>query len=173
MKKIKKFKSKFKEKILPKAPAYWIDPIGHILPIFNDEKHIDQILKNPKAFGMSIEEIQNIYNAENETLGSEGKAREKIIKNLIQNGWIRIRYYDRQDTYTINLFRMHKRAKNFLYKWALFMQDLGKKYSEVKIDLPNQVLRYSVNDIANDILFNESIKYNLIVIKSVFDFPDR
>jgi len=155
---------------IPKAPAYWISPIGKILPIYDDDRHIDQIIKNPKAFGLTIECIQKIYDDENETLGIEGKARERIIKELILKGWIRIRRYMRQDMFSVNISRLTKRTKNYLYKWAKAMEDLGLKHSQVKLDLPNKVVSYSVSDITKDVLFNESIeddKYELEVVDSV------
>jgi hypothetical protein len=151
---MKMYKRLFEEKI-PKAPAYWIDPTGSVLPIFNDDRHINQILKRPEAFGLDLDEIQQLYSLENEEIGSEGKAREKIIKELIQRGWIRIRHYIKQDMFTVNIFRLHKKAKDILYRWALAMKDNGLKYSQVKIDLPNQVLSYSIDDISKDVLFAE------------------
>lgn len=167
------YKRRFKEDSIPKAPAYWIDPLGRILPIFNDAKHIDQIMLKPKAFGLDIDEIKTIYDAEGESLGSEGKAREKIIKELIQQGWIRIRHYDRQDIFTVNVFRLNKKNKDYLYQWAKAMENNGMKYSQVKLDLPNQVLNYSISDIAKDVLFNECKNSKpLIAVESVDDLPD-
>lgn len=156
---------------IPKAPAYWISPVGKILPIYEDN-HIAQVINNPNAFGMTLGEIQKMYDEENEQLGSEGKARERIIKLLILQGWIRIRRYMRQDMFSVNIGRLTKRTKNYLYKWAMAMKDLGLKYSQVKLDLPNKVISYSVSDITQDVLFNESIendKYELTVVDSVED----
>jgi len=167
---LEKYKRIFKENI-PKAPAYWISPVGKILPIMDDEKHIDQIIKNPKAFYLTIEEIQKIYDKHHEELGSEGKAREEIIKNLIFDGWVRIRHYTKQDMFTVNLNRLNKKNKNYLYQWAKDMEKQGLKYSQVNIDLPNQVMSYSMDDIAKDVLFNESMDSGdiLQVVESVFE----
>jgi len=154
---------------IPKAPAYWISPIGKILPIYDADRHINQIIKNPKAFGLTIEKIQKMYDDENETLGTEGNAREMIIKALVLKGWIRIRRYMRQDMFSVNISKLTKRTKNYLYKWAKAMEDLGLKYSQVKLDLPNKVVSYSINDITKDVLFNESVEYELEVVDSVED----
>lgn len=167
---IERYNRKFQESI-PKAPAYWINPYGKILPIFDDQKHIDQIIKNPEFFSFTLEHLQKIYNSENEVLGSEGKAREKIILNLISRNWIRIRYYDRNDSYTVNVNRLTKNTKNYLYKWAKGMEENGHKYSDVKIDMPNKILNFTIKDIVNDILFNENIEKNLQIILNVKDFP--
>jgi len=167
---LKRYKT-LKESV-PKAPAYWINPIGKILPIKDSDRHIDMIIKNPKAFGFTLEKIQKMYDDENEVLGTEGTARERIIKELILKGWIRIRRYMRQDMFSVNISRLTKRTKNYLYKWAKAMEGLGLKYSQVKLDLPNKVVSYSVDDITKDVLFNESVeddKYELEVVESVED----
>lgn len=168
------YKRRFSENKIPKAPAYWIDPIGRILPIFDDDKHINMIMGKPKAFGLNIDEIKMIYDAEGESLASEGRAREKIIKSLIKDGWIRIRHYTRQDMYTINVFRLHKNNKDHLYQWAKAMEEIGMKYSQIKLDMPNQVLHYSVGDLAKDVLFSKFKESKpLVVVNSVHDLPGR
>lgn len=170
---MKKYTYLLLEDSIPKAPAYWIDPIGHILPIFDDEKHIGMILKKPSAFGLDINEIKMLYDAESEQLGDEGRAREKIIKELLQRGWIRIRHYPRQDMFTVNVFQLKKKAKDNLYRWSKAMNELGRKYSQVKIDTPTGVIHSSVGDIANDALFTESKNSKpLIVIKDINDLPE-
>ena len=155
---------------IPKAPAYWISPTGKILPVYEDN-HIAQVIKNPKAFNMTIEEIEEIYDKENETMGSEGKARKKIILNLIRRGWIRIRRYHRPDMFSVNVPGLNKKVKNYLYQWSQAMKDLGLKYTPVKIDMPDKVLHYSIDEISNDVLFQESVldKYDLVVVESVED----
>jgi len=171
---MKKYTYLLLEDKIPKAPAYWIDPIGHILPIFDDEKHIGMILKKPGAFGLDIKEIEMLYNAENEKLGDEGRAREKIIKELLQRGWIRIRYYARQDMFSVNVNRLSKKQKDSLYRWSRAMNELGHKYSQVKIDLPSEVIHSSVNDIASDSLFRECVDSKpLKVINDIKDLPDK
>ena len=171
---MKKYNYLLLEDKIPKAPAYWIDPIGHIIPIFDDEKHIGMILKKPSAFGLNIKEIEMLYNAENEKLGDEGKAREKIIKELIQRGWIRIRHYIRQDMFSVNVFRLAKKQKDSLYRWSKAMSELGLKYSQVKIDLPSGVIHSSISDIASDALFNECVDSKpLKVIENIKDLPDK
>jgi hypothetical protein len=165
-----RYKRKFYESI-PKAPAYWINPSGHILPIFDDEKHIDQIIAKPEAFGFDIDEIKMLYDAEGEIIGSEGKAREKIIKELLRKGWIRIRYFSRQDYFTLNVNRLNTKEKNYIYEWAKSMEENNLTHSQVKIDLPNKVLVYSIKQLIQDVLFNENCEFHLIVVKDVFDLP--
>jgi len=167
------FRNDLQEKLIPKAPAYWISPIGRVLPLKGSEdKHIHEIIKNPKAFGLTIEQIQTFYDEEGEVLGDEGKAREKLIKSLVMDGWIRIRLYIRNDTYTVNINNLNNRNKNFIYNWAKSMAEQGKRHSSVKIDMPSRVIHTSINDIVNESLLNESNKKNrLKVIENVMNFP--
>ena len=78
----------------PKASAYWISPNGRIVSV--DTKHINMIIDNPDAFGLTSTEVEAMYTQENEKMGIEGIAREKIIMDLVRKGWIRLRKYLRQ-----------------------------------------------------------------------------
>jgi len=164
-----------KESIIPLAYAYWISPIGKILPItdkFGQGKHIDSIIENPKAFGLTVDEVQAMYDVEGETMGIEGRAREKLIKQLINQGWIRIRRYLKPEMWTININRITPKIKKILYSFAKTMVDQHKiKYDDVKIDMINKVIRTSFNDIVNESLLNENIDdgFELIVCKTVDD----
>ncbi len=138
---------------MPVADAYWINPAGKILPV--DTNHIDKVIKNPDQYGLTEKEIEALYRSENETMGSEGKAREKIILSLIGKGWIRLRNYKRNGMWTANVPRLNKQSKDFLYQWAKTIVGLqpNVKYDIVKIDSPHQQLSASIQDIADDYLY--------------------
>jgi len=155
-----RYKRKFTESI-PKAPAYWISPAGKILPIMNEDNHIAQVIKKPKAFGFTIEEIQKMYDEEGEQPGIEGRARERIIKQIILNGWIRIRRYMREDTFSINMNGVNSRNIDLLFQWASAMCDHGLQYSQVRLDLPGEVIDCSVGDIAGGRFLPENNQQNL------------
>ena len=76
---------------ISKDTAFWVKG-NKIIELFV-ENHIGYIIKNPKLFGLTKEEIVNTYKSFNEPLGLEGDAREEIIKGIAKDGWIRIRYY--------------------------------------------------------------------------------
>lgn len=166
---MKRYKKKILRESIPKAPAYWISSTGKILPIY-EENHIAQVIKNPKAFNMTTDEIEEIYNEENEKMGSEGKARERIILSLVRRGWIRIRRYNRPDMFSVNISRLNRKTKDYLYKWAKAMKEIGLRYTTVKLDTPGKVIHSSIEDISNDALFQEaSSKNELIVVDCVYD----
>ena len=55
--------------------------------------HINVVITNPERFGMTREQIGEVYQRYGEPLGLEGRAREEIVRALISIGWIRIRDY--------------------------------------------------------------------------------
>jgi DNA-binding transcriptional regulator GbsR (MarR family) len=77
-----------------KNKAYWISPKGEIIPVEGANKHIDIICDQPELFGL------------------------KIMKELFEKGWIRVRYVKRSDVFTVesNIFSEKKMIN--IIKWA-------------------------------------------------------
>jgi hypothetical protein len=122
-----------KDSIAPEA--FWISPSGEILDV--PITHIRLVIDIPARFGMTSEEIENAYTDENEELGTEGIAREKIIINLIGKGWIRIRYYPRRTGWTVNVHSMDGHTQDILREWSGRVIASGRSgYDEVIIDTP-------------------------------------
>ena len=71
--------------------AWFISPEGTIYPV--SRSHIAAVIADPALFGVTREYIEGVYRDNGERLGWEGRAREKIIKGLLERGWIRIRDY--------------------------------------------------------------------------------
>ena len=59
--------------------GYWVI-WGTSIPITTT--HIGFILNNSKTFGFTKEYIISIYDKNKEKIGTEGKAREELIKNI-------------------------------------------------------------------------------------------
>jgi len=136
--------------------AYWISPKGKI---FKSEKHIDDVIRNPKAFGYTIDEIKKIYFQFKEPLGSEGKAREHIILELIKQGWVRIRKYSRPDKWSINAYKLTLKVKDYLQYWAEEMIKQGEGwYVDVIIDLKDNKKQTTLIAIKQDFLCEEGYK---------------
>jgi len=139
--------------------AFFISPRGEILQASN---HIQMIIRNPQKFGLTIEYIKSVYDKYNEKLGTEGRAREEIIKTLVNNGWIRVRRYPNR-FWSINVGRWSKKVKDLLWDWAnkILKGISGFKeadpYMPVKIDVGDNYnfikTKYTVKDIAQDILY--------------------
>ena len=96
--------------------AYWISPSGDIIPV--PRNHIDMVVGNPEKFRLTKEFIKDVYQKHKEPVGLEGKAREEIMADLIRDGWIRVRYLSRMDSFTVQLDKLSERKKNMLYAFA-------------------------------------------------------
>ena len=90
--------------------AYWISPSGDVLKVHTT--HIAEIIDKPQIFGLKTEAIKKLCNEFNEPLGFEGKARGKIMTELIQNRWIRIRWTPKRYSYTVQMIKNEIVEKN-------------------------------------------------------------
>lgn len=77
--------------------------------------HITDVCENHDIFGLSEEYIQSIYDLFGELWGSEGWAREKIMIELMKQGWIRIRQSIGREgsRWTIQFDDYEKRKKTY------------------------------------------------------------
>lgn len=126
--------------------AYWISPDGLIMDV--EKTHIQAVIDHPSVFNLSKTDIQNTYLFEREDLGFEGKAREKIILDLIKQGYIRIRYYPKESTWTINVFNIDLKTIDVLQMWVKMVLKNGfSKYDLLKIDMPYKQMYISMDDI--------------------------
>ena len=114
-------------------PAFFISPSGEI--IYVGTTHIAQVISNPEKFGMSFEAIKKIYQQYGERIGLEGKARKRILINLIDQGWIRLRRY--REYWKVNLNDLNTTNRQYLKKWAkvIINGDQGFKESDKWIDV--------------------------------------
>jgi hypothetical protein len=94
--------------------AYFICPDGKLINVISS--HIDTVIKGPEAFGCTGEEINSVYERFGEPIGLEGKAREVILKHLIQKGWMRIRKYNNH--WIVNVNNIDRRINDCLCSWA-------------------------------------------------------
>jgi len=165
------------------SQAYWISPYGEVVEVGTN--HIQLIISNPKKFGYTEDKIKEIYDKYNEPLGIEGKAREEIIKDVVNKGWIRVRRYDNKG-YSVNIKQMTKKVKDILFDWAYKLLNTGirglkekDKYIPVNIqgfkDHFNK--NYTIQDIANDILYESGESFDeenaIIILESVEGVIER
>jgi len=91
--------------------AYWITPEGGVISV--KTTHIGEIIRTPELFGLTIEEIRSIYEIYGEPIGLEGKAREEIMRKLILQGWIRIRWKPKEYSFTVQMIQSEKTETGF------------------------------------------------------------
>lgn len=142
---------------ITKAEAYWISPKGRILPV--TDRHIAEIIKNPIAFGFDSDYIEALYAEHDEKIGTEGKAREKLIVDLVNQGWIRVRNYIRQNKWSINMNKLSDKNKDFIKYFADAMLKVGySPYEELIIDTPVFRKKFTMGELSQDILYMQENK---------------
>jgi hypothetical protein len=149
----------------PNAPAWWISPQGKILPLKHGDTHIRMVIENPGAFGYTTKRIEDRYHFYGEAVGTEKKAREEIIKEILSKGWIRIR--KNKYFYTIQLAALSERAKDYISDWSVKIADWVGPMTEAAIYTTIGDEQYTMADLAAGILYN---KDTLTPINSVFYF---
>jgi hypothetical protein len=93
--------------------------------------HIDFIMEHPEDFGLTIQEILNMFKANNETVEHDKVTREQLILLACRNGWIRVRHYlSGQNFWSIQCDRIKLREKNI----REFIEDFALK---------NKLMRYN------------------------------
>lgn|SRR5574344_1505165 len=97
--------------------------------------HINAVIKNCKAFGLTPDEIQAAYKKYKEPIGLEGRAREALMIKIIKNGWIRVRetYDSRGDCFTIQFYDFSRQKKDLqkLINYLLYDSEEIKKNTQV------------------------------------------
>lgn len=121
--------------------SYWISPRGtvHIVPT----THIGFILNNLGIFGLTNSDIVNIESKYAEQVIDEGNARNEIMTNILQQGWVRIRY-DNIKEWIIQVWTLSKKIKNNIYVWTCSMIEGTLK--GVKVFLQSQIYLINLGD---------------------------
>ncbi len=139
--------------------AYFIDPKGNLIP--SDTKHINTIFDYPEKFGYTSEELRQIYDNYHEKYRIEGKAREEILSDLLNQGWMRVREYINPSFWSIQLKKLDKYAEENISKFALMVKmrkvsNQGHEDSIFKISSlkTNRNWELSVKDILNYKLYD-------------------
>lgn len=118
--------------------GYWISPDGKIVAV---PLHITAIIDNPQMFGYTEEQLREEFEKHGEPYGSEGKAREKILRDVMRRGWIRLREWlgRRGEFISAQTSRITNQVKEKLVDFAdLYIAQKipgarGDKYLPVKV----------------------------------------
>lgn len=115
--------------------GYWVR--GDQIKDVTFSTHIDDIIRMPEVFGLTKDEVHNLYQTHGERLGQEGKAREELIRKVSERGWIRIRHYSghQGDYWSVQFDEISKReksVKNFL-AWAVYESKVMHPNDDVRL----------------------------------------
>ncbi len=126
--------------------AFWISPDGRLKPVIDN--HIGLVIRDPDSFGLTMDYVEAEYSKENEQIGIEGRARRRIILELVRRGWIRVRGFPRTGSWTVNVRCLGEVEHRNLSGWAVKMIDAGiSRHDVVRIDLPDKVIEYELGEI--------------------------
>ena len=56
-----------------------------------ESSHVQALIDEPSRFGLSESHIEETYARHGEQVGSEGLARDELLREAAANGWIRVR----------------------------------------------------------------------------------
>ena len=87
-------------------------PIGGVF-----QRHIELVLAQPERFGLTPSYLKSQYSRFKEQPPIEGYARNVILARVIKSGWVRIRYHEREDSWTIQVSKLDRRTKSMIRKW--------------------------------------------------------
>lgn len=123
---------------ITRTAAFFISPAGQVHEV-RDESHVAMVIRSPKMFGLTREEIERSYAEHGEPLGVEGEARTRILLDLIRSGWIRTRRYPNR-SWSINVRNLTPETLGILGRWAKGM--LNGSYGLLEPDpyMPIKVL---------------------------------
>lgn len=80
------------------ARGYWFNTLTLETLDVELTSHIKAVMADPAAFGTTAEAIREAYAVTREPLGFEGKARGKILVEVIQKtAWVRLREHDSRE----------------------------------------------------------------------------
>ncbi len=97
--------------------GWFVSPQGTILKV--PDRHILMVVREPEKFGMKKSEIEKFFNEHGEPVGLEGQARKIILRQVLRNGWIRIREQVGRNGYVaVELSGWTETAARSLSRWA-------------------------------------------------------
>ncbi len=76
--------------------AFWVRN-GQIYEVLRT--HIRFVLDNPGLFDRTKDDLIAAFRKYGEKIGFEGKARARIIREAVDDGWVRVRHYRGKENY--------------------------------------------------------------------------
>lgn len=154
------------------ADGYWYK--NNKLFELQGMKHINYIIKYPKVFNLTKEEIIDTYKKYNEKIGQEGKAREELIRLVATLGWIRIRHYYRPDYWSVQFdsWSRRKKAVRNLIEYLVLEKEIMNINSDLKLlgYEDNYYVEYDFNSGGVNSFLQESKLKSKDIITIIKDF---
>ena len=144
--------------------SYWVSSRGKVIPV--KKTHIQSVAEKPKMYGTTIDDMKKEYEKYGETFPtSEGKAREKIMTDIVKRGWIRVRIVPRTGKWALETYKWGRRERDAAWDWVF---DTWKKSG--KPGGAGGLLRFisvSNNKVEGESTFNDVLHYKGDMFESV------
>ena len=144
-----KFSGDIRGKSFGHRVGFWLSPQGEL--IGTSSVHITDIIQNPRKFGVTTDWIESKYDEYGERMGTEGSAREDIIRHVVKRGWIRVRRYTRPDYWSTTVYMLNRSTKENIESWVKAFADEGimGRGSEIRLYevRSDKMKRYEVAEI--------------------------
>ena len=114
--------------------GFFISPIGKLIPVAGNGTHIVTVINNPSKFKLKKADIEKVFKQHKEPMGSEGTARDEILKGLTNRGWIRLRRYPQY--WSIQFARMNRKVMKTIARFASSILKGVGKYKETDKYIP-------------------------------------
>lgn len=114
--------------------GFFISPVGKLIPVASAGTHIRTVINNPSKFKLKKDDIEKEYKKHNEVVGSEGNARDEILKRLTKKGWIRLRRYPQY--WSIQFARMNSKVMKTIARFASSILKGVGRYKETDKYIP-------------------------------------
>lgn len=101
--------------MIKRSVAFFLSQTGDLIHV--PLNHISTVIADPQRFGLTREEIENVYKDYGERVGVEGKARREILLRIIADGWIRIRRYPNR-RWSVTANNLTPAVQKLLQGWA-------------------------------------------------------
>ena len=122
---------------MTRGPGFFISPKGGIIPV--ETSHIGTIIKNPDLFGLSRDYIKAMFKKHGEKTGTEGKAREEILRRVMRNGWIRLRRHTNK-YWSVQTGTVTEENMGFIQNWARKILNGESGYTENDPYMPVKII---------------------------------
>ena len=128
------------------SEAHWISPDGYKTQIYIS--HIRYIKKNPTKFGLTPEEIEEIYDGHTGAT-ADGVVEDQIMKSVIKKGWIRTRKVGALMEWVVHVDKLTPRTKNNIWGWAIDGYDAMRAYT-MNLITTDRTYRMTFKDLVRD-----------------------
>jgi len=143
--------------------AYWLVPPKHLCESQSQVQavlitHIDFIIDNPNLFALKLDDIKSIYKSHNEKLRFEGKARNIIMANLLDKGFVRLRKDIKANTWKVNIAANISELQEY--------KNIGKissKYGRISYDIEQVLRKLTIwyKKVKSNMLYND---YDVLIL---------